>query len=146
SEGFRRGRVRMQVLRLAGRPVAQLCDLVTGGGAFAFKAAYDEAHAACSPGALLDVECVRDTHARGLRWVDSCKSVGESHLDRIWSGRRPIQDLMFAAGHDSLALLVSLLPLFRWLKRRADIASQALCGRRPATTFPRLRAPQASRS
>ena len=117
-EAQRRGRLMMLGLHVAGRPVAMKCNFLAGAGSFAFKIAFDESFASYSPGVLLEVENVRRLHGRpDIEWMDSC-SVPVNFINSLWPDRRTICTLVMATGKSPGGLVVSLLPLMRWLKRR----------------------------
>jgi CelD/BcsL family acetyltransferase involved in cellulose biosynthesis len=120
NEASRRGRLLMLALRLAGRPVALACDLLAGPGSYVYKLAFDEAHAACSPGALLELERLRRVHDRPeLRWVDSCNAPGPALLKDLWADRRLVETVLIAPGKAPGHLVLAVLPLLRWLRRKA---------------------------
>jgi CelD/BcsL family acetyltransferase involved in cellulose biosynthesis len=120
ADAFRRGRLLMLALRLDGRPVALLCDLLCEQEAFVFKLAFDEAYAAFSPGVLLELEQIRRVHGRPeLRWVDSCNGPGPSLLKDLWADRRLIQTVVVASGKAPGPFILAVLPLLRWLRRKA---------------------------
>jgi CelD/BcsL family acetyltransferase involved in cellulose biosynthesis len=119
-EAWRRGRLMMLALRWQGRTIAQLCCYLAGSGAFAFKIAYDEDQAAATPGVLLEVERIRRVHQRPeIRWVDSCNAPGPSLLKELWADRRVLQTLLIAPGKTPGPFCLSLLPLLRWVRRKA---------------------------
>ena len=118
-EAFSRGRLMMLALRLNGQPVAMKCNFLGGDGAFAFKIAFDEAYGRFSPGVQLEIENIRRVHARpGIRWMDSCAVPGHTMINRLWHERRTIQTLLVPTGKRPGDLLVSVMPLIRWLNRK----------------------------
>jgi hypothetical protein len=116
-EAHRRGRLLVTGLDLAGRPLARHCMLVAGEGAFTFKIAYDEAHAAASPGILAEVENVRQfLETPGLCWVDSNTARENTSYGRVWKERRTMQRVAVGtAGAGRLA--VAALPLARLVRQ-----------------------------
>jgi len=107
-----RGRLMLLGLFLDDRPLALKCNFLSGDGGFAFKIAFDEAYRAYSPGFLLEVENVRRLHQRpAVRWMDSCADAQHAMINRLWPGRRTMAT---APGE----LLVSLMPLLRWGRRK----------------------------
>ena len=90
-----------------------------GEGAFTFKIAYDEAHAAASPGMLGEVDNVRQfLETPGLRWLDSNTARENTSYGRVWKERRTVQRVavgMSAAGR----LAVAALPLARLARNAA---------------------------
>ena len=95
-----RGRLAAHQLRVGGRPVAHALDLRAGGGAFALKAAYDEAWAAHAPGVALDAALIErgiaKAHACGPAWIDSCAAQNHDVLGRLWPETRPLLQLLVA--------------------------------------------------
>lgn len=88
------GQLIMSRLTLDGRPVAMSCQFVSGGGAFAFKIAYDETLARYSPGVLLALHTLRLLHDReDVAWADSCGKPGNM-LTPLWTGRREIRTVI----------------------------------------------------
>jgi CelD/BcsL family acetyltransferase involved in cellulose biosynthesis len=117
-EAARRGRLDMQGLYLGGRALALSCKLRAGDGAFAFKIAFDEEFAKFSPGVLLELAHLEQLHREGrVRWMDSCAAPGHFMAHRLWRERRVLQTLTVAAGGAG-SLVVLLLPLLRWARRR----------------------------
>jgi CelD/BcsL family acetyltransferase involved in cellulose biosynthesis len=114
----RRQRLRMIALLLDGRPIAQEVFFVAGPGSFAFKIGYDEQYAKFSPGILLELEIIRFLHSRPeIQWMDSC-STPDSFMNRLWRDRRTIRTVVASTGRSPGDLIVSLMPLLKWLKRR----------------------------
>ena len=118
-EAFRRGRLQLLALRRDGRAIAMKLNLLAAPGAFALKIAFDESYARFSPGTLLEVENIRSLHgAPGIAWMDSCAGPRHPMIDRLWLDRRTIQTLVVSTGRTAGDLIVSALPLLRWLNRR----------------------------
>jgi hypothetical protein len=118
-EAFRRGRLMMLAMHLNGLPVAMKCSLMAGPASFSFKIAFDEAFARFSPGVLLEVENIRRLHlAPGLRWMDSCAEADHSMANRLWMDRRTIQTVAIASRRPMGDLLVTAMPLARWLAHK----------------------------
>jgi CelD/BcsL family acetyltransferase involved in cellulose biosynthesis len=121
AEAFLRGRLMMLALRLDGRPIAMKYNLLAGDGSFAFKIAYDEGYARYSPGVLLEIENIRRLHGRDdLEWMDSGARAEHPMINRLWMDRRTIQTVLLSPGLAPGELVVSALPLWRWLRRRVD--------------------------
>jgi hypothetical protein len=119
KEAFRRGRLRMLALEFNGARVAQKCNFLAENGAFAFKIAYDENHARYSPGLLLEVENIRRLHETPeIEWMDSCAVPVHFMINRLWLARRTIQTVLLPTGRRPGELIVSLMPLIRWLHRK----------------------------
>ncbi|MBI4512188.1 MAG: GNAT family N-acetyltransferase [Deltaproteobacteria bacterium] len=120
-EAHRQGRLMMHALRLDGRAVAMRASLLAGDGAFAFKIAHDENQARLSPGVLLEAEIIRRSHeVRRVKWMDSCASPSSRLFSELWLDRRTIQVLLVAARKLPGELLISLIPLVRWLRGTMD--------------------------
>ena len=81
-------RLMMLGLYWQGRPIAMKLNFVCGEGSFAFKICYDESFSQYSPGALLELENIRQIHARGIAWMDSCADPGHWMMERVWRERR----------------------------------------------------------
>lgn len=113
-----RGRLMMLALRVGGRPVAMKCNFLADGGAFTFKIAYDEAYSRYSPGLLLELENIRCFHrSPALSWMDSCAEAGHFMANRLWLDRRSLMTLITASGRATGELVVSSLPVLRWIAR-----------------------------
>ena len=118
TSAFNRGRLLMLGINFDGRPIARRCAFVAGEGSFAFKTAYDEEFADFSPGAMLELDSIRQLGALpGVRWMDSCAAPDNLLINRLTNDRKTIQTL--AIGGGTLGeLVVSGLPLLRWTNRR----------------------------
>ena len=116
-EAFRRGRLLMTGLDLAGKPLARHCMITGGDGAYTFKIAYDETYASCSPGILAEVDNVRQfLENPGPRWVDSNTSRENTSYGRVWKDRRTFQKV--AVGLSGMGrTAVAALPFLRYAKR-----------------------------
>lgn len=131
-EGFRRGRVMALTLLSGEAPVALKINLKSGDEWFAYKIAYDERLARYSPGMLLEVENIRRVHALGdARTMDSCTGPTTRVFRDLWLDRRSIQAVTIATGREPGPLSLAALPLFRWMKHRAE-PHVARLRRRPA--------------
>lgn len=122
AEAHRRGRLIVTGLDLAGRPLARHTMLAGGEGAFTFKIAYDETHAAASPGILAEVDNVRQfLENPGPRWIDSNTARENTSYGRVWKDRRAVQRVALGLRRAG-RLAVAALPLLRlarhWLARR----------------------------
>ncbi len=117
-EGFRRGRLQMLSLDLNGKPIAQKFDITAGRADFALKIAYDESYSRFSPGVLLELERIQRLHEEAqLDWVDSCAVPDHFMINRLYTSRRVIQTVLIATGRNPGGLIISVLPLLRWLNR-----------------------------
>ena len=116
TEAFRRSRLMMLALRLDSRPIAYKCGFLAGRGLFSFKIAFDESYACHSPGALLEVENIRRLHTQSqVEWADSCTGPFDIMFKRIWLSQRMIQNVIVSTGKAPGDLVVSMIPLFKWL-------------------------------
>jgi hypothetical protein len=119
EEAFRRGRLMMLGLKLDDQSIALKCNFLSGSGGYAFKIAYDEGHSRFSPGFLLEIENIRHLHARPeVEWMDSCAVPVHFMINRLWLDRRTIQTRLVSTGKRPGDLVVSLMPLIRWLNRK----------------------------
>lgn len=119
EQGFRLGKLLMTSVRVAGAPIAIQCSMLSGEGAFAFKTAYDERYARCSPGVLLQIETIRQIHnSSRVAWLDSCAAPNSFAVNRVCTGRRNLDTVLAATGGVAGRLLVSTLPVLRGIKRK----------------------------
>jgi hypothetical protein len=118
TSAFRRGRLLMLGLNFTGRPIARRCAFVAGEGSFAFKTAYDEEFADFSPGAMLEMDSIRQLQTLpGVRWMDSCATPDSFLVNRLSNDRKTIQSLTVGGGALG-ELVVSGMPLLRWTTDR----------------------------
>jgi CelD/BcsL family acetyltransferase involved in cellulose biosynthesis len=118
TAAFRRGRLLVVGLDLDGRPIARRFSFTAGEGAYAFKTAYDERFAACSPGVMLEADNVRQVDAApGIAWMDSFTEDANLAVSRMWPERRVMQALAVGVRPWG-ALAVAALPWLRWIKSR----------------------------
>jgi hypothetical protein len=118
-EAFRRGRLMMVAARLNGKAIAVRCNLVAAPGSFTFKTAFDESYARFSPGTLLEIESIRLLEAHPeIRWVDSCAHSDNVLYNRLCTDRRMISSVLIGTGKRPGDLIVSVLPVLRWLRRK----------------------------
>ena len=103
---------------LDGRPLARRFSFLGGGGAYAFKIAYDEAFAEFSPGVMLEHHNVAqvDADAR-IEWMDSFTDGPSLAVERMWPARRTMQTVTAGVGAWG-RLAAAALPWLRWIKRR----------------------------
>lgn len=91
------GRAQIHALRLDGKPVAMQIVALAGSAASTWKTAYDEAHAAVSPGSLLFVDYTTEfLEDERIETVDSC-SEDDSGYMAMWTGRKRVGDLRITA-------------------------------------------------
>ena len=146
AEAHRRGRLAITGLDLGGRPLARHVMIDAGEGSFSMKLAYDEAHAAASPGMLAEVDNVRQfMEGDGPRWIDSNTARESQGYGRVWKDARTVQRIAVGI-RPAGALAVTLLPLMRLAKHWM----RALGARRPRGTQGKSgdaeRAPQSGRN
>jgi hypothetical protein len=119
TEAFSRRQLMMLALHLDDKPIASKCNFLSGTGAFAFRVGFDEEYAQFSPGTLLELENIRQLHGRPeIRWMDSCADPDNALLNRLWLHRRTIPTLVVGAGRSPGDLVVSAIPMLRWLNRK----------------------------
>ena len=116
EEAHARRHLHMLALRVDGKAIAMKCNLLSQDGSFAWKIAYDEAYASCSPGLLLEVENIAEHHTL-RRWQDSCADPASRMFRELWLDRRCLETLIVPAQNPASELLVASLPLMRWGKR-----------------------------
>lgn len=89
------GRLRIESLEVRGRPIAMVCSLVGGEGAFWFKTAYDERHARASPGVqlLMDLS-VRLDRGGVVAWIDTCAAPPAAWLGGLVPGRTALHTIV----------------------------------------------------
>jgi hypothetical protein len=105
-------------LNFDGFAIARRCAFVAGEGSFAFKTAYDEEFADFSPGAMLEMDSIRQLQTLpAVRWMDSCATPDNFLVNRLSNDRKTIQSLTVGAGALG-ELVVSGLPLLQWATRR----------------------------
>ena len=86
-----RGELAIHAIRLDGRAIAMLVCFLSGGTAYTWKIAYDEAFARFSPGAQIMMEAGTGLLAiPRIARVDSCAEANHPMADHVWKGRRAI--------------------------------------------------------
>lgn len=104
--GASQAQVEVRAMTLDNLPIAMAITFRSGSGAFAFKIAYDEAHADWSPGVQLDLHMFHETFADPtVDWVDSCADPNFPMLDSLWGERRPIRLAELVRGSRTGALV-----------------------------------------
>jgi CelD/BcsL family acetyltransferase involved in cellulose biosynthesis len=92
------GQLRVYRLALDGKSLAVTVAFEQGGTLFFFKMAYDEDHAALSPGMQLFLHISAHLQACGdLRLADACTDSRNPTLNALWPERRPMADLLIGA-------------------------------------------------
>lgn len=108
------GKVRIDIVRLDGKPVAATLVLTSGDTAWGWKIAYDESRARYSPAVQLILEL---THIllkdRGIRRIDSSATPDHPMIDHFWRERLTLSDCMIALRPGSSLWLASRLEAAR---------------------------------
>lgn len=92
-----RGDASVALLRLDGKPIAAQVLLYAGRTAYTWKTSYDTEHAKFSPGTLLVDKVSMDLlDTDTVDAIDSC-AIGEGFMASLWSGRKPMVDMVFSA-------------------------------------------------
>lgn len=112
-------------LRLDGKPIAMLINLMAPPGSFSFKTAFDEQYARFSPGVLLQIENLDMLNRPDIEWMDSCAAEGHPMIDSLWSGRRELADYTVAIGG---AVRRRLYAGFRKIEKSREEARQRAGG------------------
>jgi CelD/BcsL family acetyltransferase involved in cellulose biosynthesis len=117
--GFAENRVMLLRLDCNGSPIALKHNLISGRCGFTFKIAFDETFSKYSPGVLLELENIRRVFDGAcLEWMDSCAAARHPMADRLWSERRMIRRALYSNRSRLGDLIVSGMPLLRWLHDR----------------------------
>ena len=104
-----KGCVRINSIRLDGRPIAMLVSFLMGESAYSWKIAYDETYAGFSPGAQLMLEAgPMLLSIPGIRQIDSCATANHPMVDPLWPGRRKIGTLVVGPVGGGLLFQVGL--------------------------------------
>ncbi|MEE4206064.1 MAG: GNAT family N-acetyltransferase [Erythrobacter sp.] len=110
------GRLERLALRLDGRPVAMLANLIAPPGAFSFKTAFDERFARHSPGLLLQLENLALLARPDIAFADSCAVEGHSMIERLWREKRTLASHNIAIGGTARRALFA--GLMAWENRK----------------------------
>jgi CelD/BcsL family acetyltransferase involved in cellulose biosynthesis len=98
------GNARIDRLMHGDRAIAVTITLRSGGTAWFWKIAYDEAHASFSPGVQLTLDLTRQLLADDIpARVDSCATADHPMIDHLWRERLALEDLLIAPGGASLS-------------------------------------------
>ncbi|WP_128892177.1 GNAT family N-acetyltransferase [Erythrobacter sp. HKB08] len=92
------GQIERLALRLDGKPIAMLANLLGPPGAFSYKTAFDEDYARFSPGVLLQQFNLEVLDRDDIAWSDSCASSDHPMIDRIWREKRSMVRISIAIG------------------------------------------------
>jgi len=112
------GRLERLALRLDGRAIAMLANLVTPPGIYSFKTAYDETYARFSPGMLLQLENLALLARDDVEWADSCAVEGHPMIERLWRDKRHMVSRNIAIGGPLRRALFGLLMAYETRPRR----------------------------
>jgi hypothetical protein len=117
-DAHRRGQLIMMRLRLDGTTIATKCTFVSGDGSFSFKIGHEDAYRVYGPGVLLELENIRAFHEQERpAWMDSCAVSDHAMVSRLWPDRRTIVSVAAGTGKAAGDLIVSALPMARWVSR-----------------------------
>ncbi len=93
---------RIHTLSLDGAAIASLIVFVEAGQAYTWKTAYDENHAAFSPGTLLMIEVTRQhLDDPNIEATDSCAVPDHPIMSRLWSERREMGTMVVGLAPDT---------------------------------------------
>jgi CelD/BcsL family acetyltransferase involved in cellulose biosynthesis len=124
------GKAAVNRVFLDGRPVAAAITLRSGDTAWLWKAAYDEALARYSPGVMLAVSLTEELVANAsVERADSCVAADHGVMNRTWSERLPLSDLMIAARSDAPFARAERLETMRSTATAAAERVRSLFGR-----------------
>ncbi len=94
------GRCRIDSLEVGGRPVAMGILVTAGSQAYFWKTSFDERRAAQSPGVQFALDLTRAQAVEpGLTSTDSCAVPDHPMIDRIWTDRIGVADLVITLPH-----------------------------------------------
>jgi CelD/BcsL family acetyltransferase involved in cellulose biosynthesis len=114
-----RGMLQLVSAEISGRPVAMLCNFVSGDIVFTFKIAADAELGKYSPGIQLSMLYLEHFHAlpEFLR-ADSCAEPGNQMINRLWPDRRELGIHAIPAPNVKGVLARPALKGLAWLRRR----------------------------
>lgn len=122
---------RIVSLRVDDRPAAMVLCFLSGGTAFTWKIAYDEALARFSPGAQLMLEAPPLLFADPrVQRIDSCATPNHPMIDHLWRGRLALTTLVIEPDRQRLRHRLGLASHHAERRLRAFLASRR---RKPAT-------------
>ncbi|MDP5103009.1 MAG: GNAT family N-acetyltransferase [Erythrobacter sp.] len=117
------GRLERLALRLDGRAIAMLANLITAPGAYSFKTAFDENYARFSPGMLLQLENLSLIERPDIAWTDSCAAEGHPMIERLWRGQRRMISRNIAIGGPLRRAAFRLLMAYETRPRKSNQTS-----------------------
>jgi CelD/BcsL family acetyltransferase involved in cellulose biosynthesis len=118
------GRLERLALRLDGRAIAMLANLITAPGAYSFKTAFDEGYARFSPGMLLQLENLALLERPDVQWADSCAVEGHPMIERLWRDKRRMLSRNIAIGGPMRRAAFRLLKAYETRPRKTEEARQ----------------------
>jgi CelD/BcsL family acetyltransferase involved in cellulose biosynthesis len=93
------GKARIDLLMLDRKAVAATITLFSGGRAWFWKTAYDEAFARFSPGVQLALDLSETLgRDRSIALVDSCAVADHPMIDHLWGGKMDVADWLIPLG------------------------------------------------
>lgn len=111
------GNLLMLRLKSGDRLVAMNTVLLSGSGGHYFKICFNEDFSEYSPGQLLEVYFIELLHElTDIKWLDSCAKPNHDMIDRLWRGRRNMQEIWLARPTVGGEVLVGFLALGYALK------------------------------
>lgn len=117
TAAHKRGCLHMAKLAVDENTVAMKCSFRSGSTLFAFKIAFDDQYARCSPGLLLEYELAQALCGQeDVDWVDSCMQPGDFMISRLWKGSRIIRFVNISSSGSFSKAVVSLVPLVKRLR------------------------------
>jgi CelD/BcsL family acetyltransferase involved in cellulose biosynthesis len=118
------GGVRIDAMRVAGKPAAMVVSFLAGHTAFTWKIAHDEGLARFSPGAQLMLELPKSMFAgEGVARIDSCAAADHPMIDHLWKDRLAVGTLVIGPPGGGLLHRIGLAAF------RAEIAARAIARR-----------------
>ena len=105
-------------MRLDGRPLAMLINLLHTPGAFGFKTAFDESMSRYSPGVQLQIANLEILDDPTIDWIDSCAAENHPMIDHLWAERREIMSCNIALGGSFRRLAAVMLATTEKVGRR----------------------------
>jgi CelD/BcsL family acetyltransferase involved in cellulose biosynthesis len=120
------GAVRVDSIRLGGRPIAMLVSFLSGATAYSWKIAYDETYEKASPGAQLMLEAGNTLLSNaGIRRIDSLADANHPMIDHLWHERLAIGTLVIGPAGGGLVHAAGLASMKAEIRAKA-VARRAL--------------------
>lgn len=116
--------MRIDTIRVGGKPTAMLVTLIGGSTAFTWKIAYDESFARFSPGAQLMLAAGSSIFSdERVGQIDSCAASNHPMIDHLWHERLKIGTMVIGPVGGGLRFRLALMAA------RGEIAGRALARR-----------------